>query len=65
MSVVPPPDGGRREIDGGKWRVELTLTPSDIVPQEVLSVLSGRANTNPRSATAVVMIFFSHDMIMA
>jgi hypothetical protein len=63
VSVIPPSECG----GGGGWSVALTLTPSEVVPSEVLS-LTGKTISNPRSSlvptmAAVVKIVFSIDVM--
>ena len=63
VSVIPPSECG----DGGGWSVALTLTPSEVVPSEVSSLL-GKSNSNPRSwlvttMAAVVKVLFSIDVM--
>ncbi|KAL3806493.1 hypothetical protein ACHAXA_007012 [Cyclostephanos tholiformis] len=63
VTATPPPERG----GGGGWSVVLTLTPSEIVPSEVPSLLGKTNSNNPRSssstatAVAVVKISFSLD----
>lgn len=56
VAAVPPDEGSVHD----SWNVVLSLSPSDILPPEIGSIL-GKSYANSRSTTSVIKVIFSYN----